>query len=81
MVLKKRGMKMSWIMGWKYKTGERVQVGDRVLVSARWAKEHAEGNREAVVTDDHGFVRVQFVFNAVQIDLDMRSLTFSSRSN
>lgn len=63
--------------GWKYKSGERVQLGDHVLISKHWAKHH-DVKREAIVTGLQGFVRVE-LSNDSDIDLDMRSLTFCCR--
>lgn len=63
---------------WKYKTGEFVMDGDKVLVSKKWAEEHNGGGRNAIVVGRHGFVTVQFL-NGTKIDLDMRSLSFVSR--
>lgn len=64
-------------MGWKYRTGERVQFGDRVMISKRWAKEH--GTASGTVTGLNGFVTVTLT-NGSKVDFDMRSLTFVSRS-
>lgn len=63
-------------MGWKYKTGEWVKIGDRVRISKKWAAEH--GANEGIVTGLSGFVTVTLT-NDKRIDFDMRSLTFLYR--
>ncbi len=63
----------------KYKTGEYVNMGDRVKVSKKWAKEY--GSENATVVGKWGFVTVQFDLSTAKVDFDMRSLTFVSRAS
>lgn len=59
--------------GFKYKSGNRIQEGDKVLVSKKVADEHAGGNRNGTVVGLRGFVTVALA-NGDRIDLDMRSI-------
>lgn len=60
-------------IGWRYKNnGERVQLGDRVKISKRWAKEH--GCDKGEVTGLMGFITVT-LNNGRVVDFDARSIT------
>jgi hypothetical protein len=58
-----------------YKDKSVVRYGDKVLVSKRWADEHANGNRRGTVVGLCGFVCVKFEENGSEVDFDMRSIT------
>lgn len=72
-------------MGRRYRTGEPAQVGDRVKISRRWAKEyHAE---YGYVTELHGvatgrgldgFLTVNLA-NGRIVDFDARAVIFCGK--
>lgn len=63
---------------WKYKNGQFVSIGDKVLVSKKWATEHNNGKREATVCGLQGFITVQLEDQS-KVDFDLRSITFVSK--
>jgi hypothetical protein len=62
---------MSSVWGWKYKgTQDRIKVGDRVEMSARYAREFEQFGE---VVGLGGFITVQFS-NGAKVDFDARNI-------
>lgn len=63
------------IFGFTYKgTKIRMKLGDRVIVSQRWANQNGYPNRLGAVVDLHGFITVLMDYDNQRVDFDARMI-------